>query len=115
MHKKVATSDFFRELDIAREKGEQFIPSDLRHKVSVQVIESINRLGASPLNLEQFTEQVVNLIRDWFGLYFVGLYLRKTESNWVQLWAGSGKLVNYQKSVDFGYLLKLVLVSLVKQ
>jgi hypothetical protein len=97
MDNDLTTSDFYRKFDIAREKGEQFIPSDLRQKVSVQVIEDINRLDASSLNLEQFTENVVNLVRDQFGLYFVGLYLWNGETNWARLWAGSGTIGQLSK------------------
>jgi GAF domain-containing protein len=89
---KLKTDDFLRKLDIARENGEQFIAPDLRQEMSLQVIKKIEQLDRLSLSLEQFAEEVVNLIRDQFGLYLVSLYLLNDESKWAALLAGSGEI-----------------------
>lgn len=92
MDDKLTTSDFYRKFDIAREKGEKFVNPDLRQKVGQRVVADIKQLDVSLLDLEQFTEKVVNLIRDRFGLYFVALYLLNDARNWVAYEAGSGTI-----------------------
>src|SRR5688572_6834477 len=99
--------DFYRKFDIAREKGEQFISPDSRQEVSLQVVEDISQLDISSLNLEQFADGVVNLIRDQFGLYLVSLYLLNDESEWFILLASSGEIGNSLKERRVRILLKV--------
>jgi hypothetical protein len=92
MHDKLTMLQLNQLAKIAYEEGQNPVASHLRTEASLQIIENINKLDTSSLNLDQFTEKVANLIRDEFGLYFVGLYLLDLEGQRAILFAGSGEI-----------------------
>ena len=57
----------------------------------LQIVTQVNRITASILNIEELIRQSVNLIRDWFGLYYVGLFLVNDERKYAVLRAGTGE------------------------
>lgn len=51
----------------------------------------VSRAAASILDPERLLEQAVELIRDRFDLYYVGLFLNDIEGEWAVLRAGTGR------------------------
>jgi GAF domain-containing protein/HAMP domain-containing protein len=51
----------------------------------------VGRVVTSILEPEQLIEDVVDLIRDRFGLYYVGLFLVDSRKQWAELRAGTGE------------------------
>jgi len=51
----------------------------------------VGRAAASILEIDRLTRQVVELIRDRFGLYYVGLFLVDAAGEWAVLRAGTGE------------------------
>jgi GAF domain-containing protein/HAMP domain-containing protein len=66
--------------------------ADLQRR-SVQLQASAEVAGdvASILEVDQLIRQVVDLIRERFGVYYVGLFLLDVEGEWALLRAGTGK------------------------
>jgi PAS domain S-box-containing protein len=69
------------------------------HAVQLQTAAEISRAVGSILELDQLLEQAVNLIRERFGLYYVGLFLleenggrdgQSVSDEWAVLRAGTG-------------------------
>lgn len=56
----------------------------------LQIVTQVNRITASILNIDELIKQSVNLIRDWFGLYYVGLFLVDEARQNAVLRAGTG-------------------------
>lgn len=50
----------------------------------------VSRSAASILDTDQLIQQIVNLIREQFGLYYVGLFLTDARAEWAVLRAGTG-------------------------
>ncbi len=64
----------------------------LRQRSSqLQIVTQVNRITASILNIDELIRQSVNLIRDWFGLYYVGLFLVDDPGEYAVLMAGTGE------------------------
>jgi GAF domain-containing protein len=80
--------------ETAFEKGKNPVPPDLRQKVCVQLLAKIRRLNRNGLNLQEFIEQVVNLIRNELGFYFVRLFLLRDDGyrKTAVMCAGSGEI-----------------------
>jgi GAF domain-containing protein/HAMP domain-containing protein len=51
----------------------------------------VGRAAASILDAEELIQEVVNLVRDRFGLYYVGLFLIDEMGEWAELRAGTGE------------------------
>lgn len=51
----------------------------------------VSRAASSILDLEKLLAQAVELIRDRFDLYYVGLFLKDAEGEWAMLRAGTGE------------------------
>lgn len=51
----------------------------------------VSRAAASILEVERLTQQVVELIRERFGLYYVGLFLADEAREWAVLRTGTGE------------------------
>ena len=61
-----------------------------RRSVQLQASTEVARGVSSILEVNQLIRQVVDLIRDRFGLYFVGLFLVDERGEWAVLQAGTG-------------------------
>jgi GAF domain-containing protein len=57
----------------------------------LQASADVGRAVSSVLDLEQLIQQVVNLIRERFELYYVGLFLVDDQGEWAVLRAGTGE------------------------
>ncbi|HNT73635.1 MAG TPA: GAF domain-containing protein [Anaerolineae bacterium] len=65
---------------------------NLRQRSSqLQIVTQVNRITSSILNIDELIKQSVNLIRDWFGLYYVGLFLVDDAREHAALRAGTGE------------------------
>lgn len=78
----------------AFEKGKNPTPLDLRQDICDQLVEKINQINKTDLIARDFVEQIVNLIRDEFGFYFVCLFLVRDDGyrKTAILCAGSGEV-----------------------
>jgi len=64
---------------------------DLEQRTNyLQAAFEVSRAAASILSADQLLHEVVNLIRDQFNLYYVGLFLTDTGGEWAILRAGTG-------------------------
>jgi GAF domain-containing protein/HAMP domain-containing protein len=62
-----------------------------RRSVQLQASAEVARGVSSILEVDQLIRQVVDLIRDRFSFYFVGLFLLDEEGQWAVLQAGTGE------------------------
>jgi GAF domain-containing protein/HAMP domain-containing protein len=66
--------------------------SDMQqHAVRLQASAEVSRAAASILDADQLIRQVVELIQEQFGLYYVGLFLVDQSRQWAVLQAGTGQ------------------------
>ncbi len=83
------------ELGLQRELLEQLVSErtrDLEHRVlQLRTAAEVGRAAASMLELGTLTRQVVELVRERFDLYYVGLYLLDEAGQFAVLEAGSGE------------------------
>lgn len=112
----VAAGDFSRRVEVARQdeigrlaSGFNRMAAQLRNMVSgletrvaertrdlerrsnyLQASAEVGRAAASILDVDRLIGQVVNLIRERFGLYYVGLFLLNEAGDWAVLRAGTG-------------------------
>ncbi len=64
---------------------------DLEHRSAyLEAASEVGRTAASILEADRLVRQVVELIRNRFGLYYVGLFGVDEKSEWAQLRAGTG-------------------------
>lgn len=71
----------------------------------LQAAAEVSRAAASVLDLGELVHQVVNLIRERFGLYYVGLFLIDESGEWAVLQAGPGEAG--RQMLEQGYRLKV--------
>jgi GAF domain-containing protein/HAMP domain-containing protein len=62
-----------------------------RRSIQLQASSAVGRAVASILDVEQLIRGVVDLIRERFNLYYVGLFLLDTAGEWAVLQAGTGE------------------------
>ncbi len=62
-----------------------------RYAMQMQTASEIARAASSILNPERLLETAVTLIRERFGLYYVGFFLLDETGIWVELRAGTGE------------------------
>ncbi|MEA3308803.1 MAG: cache domain-containing protein [Chloroflexota bacterium] len=62
-----------------------------RHADYLNASTKVGHTAASLLEPEQLMRQVVELIREQFGLYYVGLFLVDATGEWAELHAGTGE------------------------
>ncbi|MBN1146551.1 MAG: GAF domain-containing protein [Anaerolineales bacterium] len=83
-----------RELQAIRKTLEEQIverTQDLEQRTNyLQASFEVSRAVASILNTDQLIRDVVNLIREQFNLYYVGLFLTDASGEWAILRAGTG-------------------------
>ena len=71
----------------------------------LQASAEVSRIVASILDPDQLSQEVVDLIRERFGLYFVGLFQVDQNKEWAILKAGTGKAG--QSRVARGYRIQI--------
>jgi GAF domain-containing protein/HAMP domain-containing protein len=62
-----------------------------QHSAYMQASAEVGRAASSILDADQLIQQVVGLIRERFGLYYVGLFLVDEAGEWAVLRAGTGE------------------------
>ena len=62
-----------------------------RRAVQLATAAQVSRAATSVLDPDELMRQTVNLIRDHFGFYYVGLFLLDEAKHWAVLRAGTGK------------------------
>ncbi len=84
-----------RELEKLRTSLEQQVADrtrDLERRTNyLEASAEVGRAASSILDIDQLTQQVVELIRERFGLYYVGLFLADQANVWAVLRAGTGE------------------------
>jgi len=75
-----------------------------RRALQLQTAAQVSRATSSILNLDELLPQAVELIRDRFNLYYVGLFLVDETGQWVLLRAGTGEAG--QKMLKAGHKLE---------
>ncbi len=61
-----------------------------KHTLQLQTAALISQVAASMLDPDELVQQAVNLIRERFDLYYVGLFLIDESGQWATLRAGTG-------------------------
>ncbi len=82
-----------------------------RRAVEMATAADVGRAAASILDPEALTRQVVDLVRDGFGLYYAGLFLVDERSGFAVLEAGSGEAGRQMK--EAGHRLEVGGMSMV--
>lgn len=92
MDNELTYDEFIRMIEARGEKIKSAISPDLRPAVCEQVRHQVDQLARTSLYLDQFAEQVTNLICDKFEFYFVGLFIVDDLRERAILFAGSGEV-----------------------
>ncbi len=69
----------------------QLFAQTQRRSVQLQTASEVSHAAGSILGPDQLMQQVVDLVRDRFGLYYVGLFLVDETGEWAVLRAGTGE------------------------
>jgi GAF domain-containing protein len=83
---------FFQIINSMFEQGQHPVPTSSRLSVSRQVASKLEQIAKDSIDLQQFTNQAVNLIREQFGFYFVCINLLNRQQNFAVFHAGSGEI-----------------------
>lgn len=76
----------------ARALETQRLVAETRHRAAqLRTATEIAQITSSILSLEALVDQSVNLLRDRFGYYYVGLFLVEDTGRWAALRAGTGE------------------------
>ncbi len=70
--------------------------------VQLQTASDIAHSAASELDLDEWGQQAVDLIRERFGLYYVGLFLLDEAGEWAGLKAGTGEVGRQMLAQRYG-------------
>jgi PAS domain S-box-containing protein len=76
-----------------------------RRSAQLQTAAEVSRAASSVLDPDVLIQQVVNLARERFDLYYAGLFLVDEAGKWAVLWAGTGKAG--QKMLKQGHKLEI--------
>jgi PAS domain S-box-containing protein len=76
-----------------------------RRALQLQTAAEVSRAASSILDPDELIQQVVNLVRKRFDLYYAGLFLVDDSGKWAVLRAGTGEAG--QKMVDQGHKLEV--------
>jgi len=92
---------------IARDITERKLAEEAleRRALQLQTAAEVSRAISSILNPDELIQQVVNLVRERFGLYYVGLFLVDESGRWAVLRAGTGEAG--QKMLETGHRLEV--------
>ena len=72
-------------------KGLSLIRQVERRAVQLQTASEVSQAASSILEPEDLLQQAVNLVKDRFNLYYVGIFLADEEQKWAELRAGTGE------------------------
>jgi PAS domain S-box-containing protein len=75
----------------AEAERERLLADLERHALQLQTAAEVSRAASSILDLDALIQQVVNLIRERFDLYYAGLFLVDEAGEWAVLRAGTGE------------------------
>jgi PAS domain S-box-containing protein len=82
----------FQQLEAERKKErEQLLAALERRALQTETAADISRAASSILDPENLVQRAVDLIRERFGLYYVGLFLVDESHEWAVLQAGTGE------------------------
>lgn len=82
----------FRELEAeSKKEREQMLAALERRALQLETAAQVSRAASSILDPEELVRRAVNLIRDRFSLYYVGLFLMDETNDWAVLHAGTGE------------------------
>jgi PAS domain S-box-containing protein len=84
-----------------------------RHAIQLQAAADVSRATSSLLHFDELIQQTVNIVRDRFNLYYVGLFLLDEEHKFAVLRAGTGEAG--QKMVSQNHQLKVGEASMIGQ
>ncbi len=101
------------ELESRLQEGHRQERSLRQRSSQLQIVTQVNRITASILNIDELIQQSVNLIREWFGLYYVGLFLVDRERHYAVLRAGTGDAG--EKMMEAGHRLEVGGISMIGQ
>jgi GAF domain-containing protein/DNA-binding LacI/PurR family transcriptional regulator len=86
-------------------QGALLVRQTQRRSAQLQTASEVSRAASSILDPAELTQQVVNLIRQRFDLYYVGLFLVDESGEWAVLRAGTGAAG--QKMLEQGHRLEI--------
>jgi GAF domain-containing protein len=72
-------------------RNTQLLADTSLHSLQLQTVAEIAKSTSTILDPEQLMKQAVNLIRERFGFYYVGLFLMDEARRYAVLYAGTGK------------------------
>ncbi len=77
-------------------ENRQLLEEAQYRSISLQTAAEVSRAASSILNIDALIETSVNLIRDHFDFYYVGIFLLDEAGEWAVLKAGTGEAGNIQ-------------------
>ncbi len=86
-----ALAESNRELEAGRTLLEAHARELEERSTQLKASAEVSRAATSILEIERLVQQVVELIRERFGLYYVGLFLTDESGEWAVLNAGTGE------------------------
>jgi PAS domain S-box-containing protein len=81
----------WQEREAARMERERLLTDLERRALQLQTAAEVSRAASSILDLDELLSQTVELIRDHFALYYVGLFLMDDAGRYAVLRAGTGE------------------------
>lgn len=90
---------------IAETQREQLFTALERRNTQLQTAAEISRAAGSILEPQRLTQQAVDLVRERFDLYYVGLFLLDETGEWAILRAATGKIGRIQ--IEQGHKLRV--------
>jgi len=78
-------------LSLQQSERERLLAALERRNVQLQTAAEVSRIASSILDVDVLLERSVNLIREYFGFYYVGLFLTDWEENSAVLRAATGE------------------------
>mgnify|MGYP001145733169 CR=1 FL=1 len=89
----------------AESERERLLAALQRRSAQLQTAAEVSRAASSILDLNELIQQVVDLVRQRFGLYYAGLFLVDRAEEWAVLQAGTGEAG--QKMLERGHKLEI--------
>jgi signal transduction histidine kinase len=89
----------------AEEEQKNLINGMTKRTIQLQTAADIARAATSILDINELLPNVVNLIRDHFEYYYVGIFLRNETNEWAVLRAATGEMG--KKMIDDGHRLRV--------
>jgi GAF domain-containing protein len=91
-HAQIEANRELQKLQASLEKQVADRTRDLERRTTyLEASAQVSQAASSILDVDQLTQQVVELIRERFGMYYVGLFLADEAGEWAELEAGTGE------------------------